>query len=66
MLVSAGSISRQATSPWANASSTEPISLNSATRVVVAGSTAGPTLPSRERTTPSSPSVTNVSSTDPW
>ncbi len=60
MFVSAGSISRQATSPCASAASTDPISLNSATRVVWAGSTIGPTLPSRE---PSS--VTNASSTEP-
>jgi hypothetical protein len=66
MLVRAGSISTHATSPLPSAASTESMSLNSATRVVVAGSTAGPTLPARERTRPSSPSVTNASSTEPW
>ncbi len=66
MLVSAGSIRTHATSPCESAASTEPASLNSARRVVCAGSPAGPTLPARERTTPSSPSVTNASSTVPW
>ena len=66
MLVRAGSISTQATSPWASASSTVSISLNSAARVVLAGSTIGPTLPSREWVSPPSPRTTNDSSTEPW
>ena len=66
MFVSAGSISTQATSPCESASSTEPRSLNSATRVVSAGSTIGPTLPSRARSRPPASSVTKASSTLPW
>jgi hypothetical protein len=65
MLVSAGSIRRQATSPSANAASTDGRSLNSATLVVRVGSTIGPTFPSRECGTPAS-SVTKLSSTVPW
>ena len=65
MLVSAGSISTQATSPWASSRSSPSRSLISTTRVVSATSTGGPTLPSRGRTSPST-SVATVSSTEPW
>ena len=49
MFVSAGSASTQATSPGASAASSAEVSLNSTTFVVTVGSTAGPTLPERER-----------------
>ena len=65
MLVSAGSVSTAATSPWASSRSSASVSLNSTTRVVTAGSTGGPTLPSRDRG-PSGVETTNVSSTAPW
>ena len=65
MLVSAGSTSTQATSPWASSRSSASRSLISTTRVVSAGSTGGPTLPSRGTTRPST-SVVTVSSTLPW
>ena len=66
MFVSAGSMTRTATSPCARPASTEAMSLNSATRVVWLTGTAGPTFPPRGRVSPSSPMITNVSSTDPW
>ena len=66
MLVSAGSVSTAAISPVRSARSTASRSLNSTATVVVAGSTAGPTLPGRERVVPSGPATTNVSSTLPW
>ena len=47
MLVSAGSVSTQATSPWASSASSAARSLNSTTRVVSAIGTGGPTLPTR-------------------
>ena len=65
MLVSAGSISMQATSPSASSRSSPSRSLISTTRVVSATSTPGPTLPSRGRTSPSTRFAT-VSSTLPW
>ena len=49
MLVSAGSISTAATSPWASSRSRPSRSLNSATRLVCVTSYGAPTLPSRLR-----------------
>ena len=66
MFVSAGSIRRQATSPCSSTDSTEPRSLNSATRVVSVGSTGGPTSPSRARASALLVERTNASSTEPW
>ena len=66
MFVIAGSASTQATSPSASAASSAPRSLNSIARVVSAGSTGGPTLPSRAWVRPSSPATANASSTEPW
>ncbi len=66
MLVRAGSVSTQATSPSPSARSSAAGSLNSTTRVVVAGSTGGPTFPSRGPALPSGRSVMNASSTVPW
>jgi hypothetical protein len=65
MLVSAGSASTQATSPWASASSSASTSLNSTTRVVSFGSTGGPDVADAGAGTPSS-IVMIVSSTEPW
>ncbi len=64
MLVSAGSISTAATSPWASSRSSAPASLNSATRLVSRGSTGGPTLSARA-CGPSGPTTMNDSSTLP-
>ena len=66
MLVSAGSVSRQADIAGGQFALDPPQrSLKSATRVVGAGSTGGPTLPGRDFAAPSS-STTNDSSTLPW
>ena len=66
MLVSAGSVSTAATSPWASARSTASRSFQATTRVVSASGTGGPTLPGRLSVSPSGPGTANVSSTDPW
>ena len=66
ILVKAGSVISTATSRADSARSTEAMSLNSITLVVVATSTAGPTLPARAMVDPSGPLITKVSSTDPW
>src|SRR3954451_4406835 len=52
MLVIAGSAKTHATSPGARARSSASRSVNSTARVVWAGSTGGPTFPSRERVLP--------------
>ncbi len=64
MLVIAGSHRTQATSPSASSRSSAGRSLNSTTRVVSAGSTAGPMLPGRATTRPPS-RVAKASSTVP-
>ena len=66
MLVIAGSASTQATSPSESAARSASRSLNSIARVVSAGSTGGPTLPSRAWVTPSASPIANASSTEPW
>ena len=66
MFVSAGSISRHATSSYSSTRSSESTSLNSATLVVSVGSSAGPTSPARARERPCSSRTTNDSSTEPW
>ena len=63
MLVRAGSVSTAAISPVASARSTAARSLNSTATVVDAGSTAGATLPGRDRVVPSGPVTTKASST---
>ena len=65
MLVSAGSKSTAATSPGASAARRPSMSLISTTFVVSATGTAGPMLPSRATTEPSSANCAKVSSTDP-
>ena len=65
MLVSAGSVSTQATSRAPSAASSAARSLNSTATDVVAGSTAGPALPGRESVRPPW-ATTIVSSTVPW
>ena len=65
MFVMAGSASTQATDRSASAAASPGTSLNSATTVVSAGSTGGPTLPARATVPPSGPRTAKASSTDP-
>ena len=65
MFVRAGSVMSTATSPGASAASTDARSFHSSARVVMAGGTAGPTLPTRATVAPWSSRTTKVSSTVP-